>query len=226
MNSELRRYTRKNLRQSRLSRIIQNLTITNWIIIINVAVFLAFYIFLLFKIDITSYLAIQPSFIIHGKYLWTIVTSMFTHIYFSHLVVNMLSLLFIGNFVEKIIGRKRFLAFYLISGILASLFFVILGVLFSQDVPAVGASGAIFGLGGLLMILTPKLPVLVFFIIPMPMWLAMIFLLGILWLVSFAFSIPIGNSAHLGGLLAGIIYGLYLRYKYKRKVKLLNRMLG
>lgn len=222
---DIRKYTRRNLGQSSLKRIIGNLSITNWIIAVNCFIFLAFYIFLALGLDITKYLAIQPSLVIHGKYLWTILTSMFTHVAFAHLLVNMLSLLFIGNFVEKIIGRKRFFYLYIISGVIASLFFVALGILFNEDIPAVGASGAIFGLGGLLMILTPKLRVLVFFIIPMPMWLAMLVLLIGLWLLSLGFGLPIGNTAHLGGLLTGVVYGLYLRQKYKKKVKLLNRML-
>ena len=116
--------------------------------------------------------------------------------------------------------------FYIVSGLVAGLFFVFLSLIFKSDlnIYAVGASGAIFGIGGLLMILTPRLPVLVYFIIPMPMWIAMIFLLGVLWVLSYAAGLPIGNTAHLGGLLAGVIYGLYLKSKYKRKVMALNRM--
>ena len=92
-----------------------------------------------------------------------------------------------------------------------------------MNVYAVGASGAIFGLGGLLAILTPRLPVLVFFVIPMPMWMAMIALLGILWIFSLGLDIPIGNVAHLGGLLLGVAYGLYLKYKYPRKTQMISK---
>lgn len=84
----------------------------------------------------------------------------------AHLLFNMISLFFIGNFVEKIIGRKRFFWFYLISGILAGLFYVILSYFFgvgyigeklfiNPNIFAVGASGAIFALLGLLSLLTP-----------------------------------------------------------------------
>lgn len=224
MNSELRKYTRRNLRQSSLGKIIKSLSITNWIITINILVFIISEILIYLNPEFINYVAIKPSSILQGKYLWTIITSFFMHGSPSHLLVNMLSLFFIGNFVEKLIGRKRFFLFYLVSGIIASLFFVASGLLLNQNDFAVGASGAIFALGGVLMILTPKLPVLVFFIIPMPMWLAMLVLLGVLWAISFAFNVPIGNIAHLGGLLTGVAYGVYLRKKYSRKVQIIGRM--
>lgn len=222
--SSLRNYTKRNLKSSLIERIFRNFSVTNWIILINVLFFLAISLLSVAYKEIIGYIALQPSSIIQGQNLWTILTSMFMHANFSHLFVNMISLLFIGNFIEKLLGKKRFFLFYIISGIIASLFFIAIGLFTSPNSYAVGASGAIFGLGGLLAVLTPKLPVLVFFIIPMPMWLAMIVLLGVLWIISFAFGVPIGNSAHLGGLLAGLIYGFYLRNKYKNKVRLLNRL--
>jgi hypothetical protein len=203
-----------------------NLTITSWIILINIVVFIIVSLLVVQNQNFLDYIALKPSNILQGRNLWTLLTNMFMHGSFSHIFVNMISLFFIGNFVERIIGRKRYFWFYIVSGLAASLFFVFLSLIFriDLDVYAVGASGAIFGIGGLLMILTPRLPVLVFFIIPMPMWLAMIFLLAVLWVLSFVAGLPIGNTAHLGGLLAGIVYGLYLKSKYKRKVMALNRM--
>lgn len=170
--------------------------------------------------------AIQPSYILQGEKLWTIVTSMFMHGSLAHLFVNMLSLLFIGSFLERLIGSKKFLFIYLVAGIVASLAFVFLALAFDQDltIPAVGASGAIFGIGGVLAVLTPKLPVYIMFIpIAMPMWLGIVLLLVVMWLVSAAVGLPIGNTAHLGGFIAGLIYGFYLRIKYKKKVAILDK---
>jgi len=211
-------------------------TYTAWIIAVNVVAFLLFSIFIsIFGEDkAVFYFALQPAAILSGQKLWTFITSMFLHANLTHLFVNMLSLFFIGTFVEKLIGKKRYIALYFGGGLVAGIFFVALAGFFGNSdwgirifgspmTYAVGASGAIFCLGGLLAILTPRMPVLVFFVIPMPMWAAMIGLLGILWLASFAFSANIGNTAHLGGLVLGIAYGLYLKYKYPRKTAMISR---
>jgi len=172
-----------------------------------------------------SWIALMPSAVISGQAVWTFITSMFMHAGFGHLFVNMISLMFIGSFVEKLIGKKRFLWLYFTGGLFAGLLFVVIAAVTRIDlnVYAVGASGAIFALGGILAVLTPKLPVLVFFIIPMPMWAAMGFLMFGIWALSLSFGLPIGNTAHLGGLIVGLGYGFYLRKKYPRKTKMISK---
>jgi len=138
----------------------------------------------------------------------------------------MFSLLFIGNFIEKILGRKRYFIFYLIAGLFAGIFFVLASLILPSDFNtyAVGASGAIFGIVGLLMILTPNLPVYVMFIpIPIKMKYAAPAMLVSLWLISFLGNIPIGNTAHLGGFLVGIVYGFFLKKKYKNKTRYISQ---
>lgn len=204
-------------------------TYTGWIILTCVLSFFLVMLFGFFSADcgstICKNLAIQPEGVLHGFKIWTFITSMFIHGDFNHLLFNMLSLMFIGSFVEKLIGKRRFLTFYFTSGIIAGLLFVLVALLTGIDmnIYAVGASGAIFGLGGLLAILTPKLPVLVFFVIPMPMWAAMIGMLAVLWFLSYATGLPIGNIAHLGGLLTGLAYGSYLKFKYPKKTQMIAR---
>ena len=174
-----------------------------------------------------DYTALKPSNIIQGRHLWTFITSIFLHGGFFHLMANMLSLLFIGSFVEKILGARRLLLFYLISGLFAGLFFVATSYLFfigDVNTYAVGASGALFGLVGLLVLLTPNLPVFVMFIpIPIKMKYAGPGMLVLLWLISLAASLPIGNTAHFGGLVAGVVYGIYLRKRYSKKIKYISR---
>jgi len=134
----------------------------------------------------------------------------------------MFSLLFTGNLVKKIIGKKRFLSFYLLAGLFAGIFFSLISLLIKSNFNSysVGASGALFGLIGLLMILTPNLPVYVMFIpIPIKLKFAAPGMLILLWLISYGGNINIGNTAHLGGFLIGIFYGLYLKKKYKNKSK-------
>jgi len=97
-------------------------------------------------------------------------------------------------------------------------------LIFPSGFGAVGASGAIFGVAGLMVVLTPNIPLYVMFIpIPIKAKYAVPGILLILWMVSIGGNVPIGNTAHLGGLIAGLGYGFYLRNKYKRKVKLIGR---
>jgi len=211
-------------------------TYTSWIILINVVAFIGFFILIstLGEQQAVNILALQPAAVLSGFTIWAFLTSMFLHANLTHLFVNMISLMFIGSFVERLIGNKRFIMLYFVAGLFAGLFFVVLAGLFGNTeigaklfgsplTFAVGASGAIFGLGGLLAVLTPKLKVLLFFIIPMPMWFAMVGMLGILWLLSFSVGLPIGNAAHLGGLLVGVAYGFYLKHKYPRKTAMISK---
>jgi len=156
--------------------------------------------------------------------LWTFFTSMFMHAGLFHLFANMFSLFFIGGLVQKIIGQKRFLYFYLISGLFASLLYIVVEFFSPSGLGAVGASGALFGLVGFLVIITPDLPVYVMLIpIPIKMKYAGPGILVVLWLISRAGNIPIGNSAHFGGLIVGLVYGVYLRKKYKNKTRMIGR---
>lgn len=200
---------------------------TNIIIALNILFFLVAYPMLLItKGSIVDYIAIKPENILNGDYLWTFVTSMFMHGGVFHLFANMFTLFFIGNLVERIIGKKRYVWFYLISGLAASIFFILFSRIFVSDFSAyaVGASGSIFAIAGLLMILTPNLPVFLMFIpIPVKLKYAVPILLIGLWLISITGAIGIGNTAHLGGLIAGLFYGAYLKNKYPKKVLMLNR---
>ena len=209
-------------------------SVNTWIILVNVICWFAILIIYSINPDFLKYFALQPMAIIHGKYLWTIFTSIFSHILFWHIFANMVTLSFIGGFIQRILGQKRFLYFYLISGIFASLLFILLSILFGNselgaklfgnpEIFALGASGAIFGLAGLMTLLIPRMKVLVFFIIPMPIWMAMVFFLGFFWFLSAFAGLPIGNSAHFGGFLVGIVYGIYLKNKYPRKTEMLNK---
>src|SRR3954471_7738333 len=88
--------------------------------------------------------ALIPAMVAQGE-AWRLVTSAFLHSGFVHLGMNMLSLYFLGSFAEISFGRSRFLALYLISGIGGGLAYLYFGPF---NAPAVGASGAIFGLLG------------------------------------------------------------------------------
>jgi len=135
---------------------------------------------------------------------WTIVTSLFIHADFFHIFANMLTLFFFGTYLLRLIGEGRFWFVYFGGGILGSILFLLLAPHLSI---AVGASGAIFALGGALAIMRPQLRVFIFPIpVPLPLWVAVI---GGFLIISF---LPfIAWQAHLGGLIFGLIAGYLFR---------------
>lgn len=215
-----------NKRKKNFWSLFGNLNLTYKLIIVNVVAFIVFWVLIGLKVIGLQDVALRPYNFLHGKYIWTLITSMFMHAGFFHIFFNMISLFFVGIVIERIIGRKRYLWFYLISGIFAGLFFIFSAYVFQLQMSsyAVGASGAIFGLLGLLIFLIPNQPVYIMFIpIPIKMKYAAPGMLILLWLISIAGNVPIGNMAHLGGLVSGVIYGIYLRRKFPNKIKYISR---
>ncbi len=206
---------------------LKSLSVNTSLILINIVFFIIIFPLLSLKIIPVEYIAIKPNNILAGKYLWTFLTSMFMHGGLFHIFANMLSLFFVGSLTEKIIGAKRYLYLYLGSGLFAGLFFVIVSkFVFLGDVNtfAVGSSGAIFGIVGFLMLITPDLPVYLMFIpIPIKMKYAAPGILVVLWLISIEGNIPIGNTAHLGGLILGVVYGFYLKKKFPNKINMIKK---
>lgn len=144
---------------------------------------------------------------------WTIITNLFVHAGLWHILANMLTFYFFGRFLISLIGTRNMLIIYFIGGIVGNLFFFLLG---PQYAVAVGASGAVFALGGTLTVLTPKLKVIVFPIpAPIPLWAAIIGGFIILSLISIIPGIAIAWQAHLGGLVLGLLAGYYFRKKIR-----------
>lgn len=234
-------YYKINNSRNRVLQWLSSLSMVGWIILINVLVFVVELTWVALSCTDAGcmafdYFALNAGYILQGKYLWTIITHMFSHVYFLHLFVNMFALFSIGGLTERIIGRKRFFWFYVISGIFAGLLSVFLAGFFgygffervfgSPDVFMIGASGAIFAVAGLLAVLLPKLKFGIMFVpfFSLPACIMIPGVLFVIWALSIIFNWPVGNVAHFGGLLAGVIYGSYLKLKYKKKVVMLQRM--
>lgn len=152
---------------------------------------------------------------------WTIVTSIFSHDPFNvmHVFLNSIVLLFFGQSVERLIGTKRFTYLFLGAGAIAGVAEVLfMKLLFNANVSALGASGALQGVLGTLVVLAPTLTVLVFFVIPAPLWaLAILYvLLDVAGVLSGGTGVA--NVAHLAGLAVGLAYGYSLRRKGLRAV--------
>ncbi len=176
------------------------LTPVGFLIILNLILFIA----TLISRDLIFLLGLQPVSFLQQP--WTIVTSIFIHAGLWHIIANMLTLYFFGTYLYRLIGEGKLLILYFGGGILGNILFILLGPPFSI---AVGASGAIFALGGALTMMRPKLKVFIFPIpAPIPLWVAVIGGFVILSFVPF-----VAWQAHLGGLVFGLIAGYFFKKK-------------
>ena len=154
-----------------------------------------------------AYGAKENNLIIQGQY-WRFVTPIFLHANLLHIALNMLNLVVLGIFLERLVGHLRFLLIYFVTGtasIIASFYFM------PQEI-SVGASGAIFGLVG-------AYSIFVFMHrrafrnggIPALLWLIVV----IVGNLSIGFFVPnVDNYAHVGGLLTGCLLGWWFTPLY------------
>ena len=142
---------------------------------------------------------------------WQFLTAIFLHGSITHLFYNLFALILFGFILERIIGSKKFLFLFLVSGILANI------ISFSFYPSSLGASGAIMAIIGTLAILRPTMIVWTFNL-PMPMAIA-----AIIWIAGSIMGVfgfgdqSVGYIAHLTGLTIGILYGIFLRIRYPQK---------
>jgi membrane associated rhomboid family serine protease len=143
--------------------------------------------------------------------LWQVVTYMFLHGPWFHLLLNMFLLFMIGPETERGMGSHQFFVLYFVSGILGGLGWLIISAARHPGALCVGASGAIFGIIGAFAALYPQrdVTILLFFIIPLRLkaWMLGVGLgaLELLFLVSHPEG-TVANAAHLAGGLAGYVY--------------------
>ena len=135
---------------------------------------------------------------------WRLTGSMFLHIGFVHLLVNMFTLLSIGSTLEKYFGTSRYMALYALAGIGGSL-----ASAFTRNILAAGASGAIFGLCGCAAYLGYRYSKEIPARLRKQLAGGMISCIGYNLLYGFISS-GIDNSAHIGGLIVGVIYALFI----------------
>ena len=156
---------------------------------------------------------------------WRFITPMFVHLDILHLVMNMFSLLILGPFVEKLYGSAKFVVFYVVTGVAGvmgsylalrpSLARGLLGsfIFKSVDAPSAGASGALFGLVGVLFVFGIK------YRRELPEGFRRVFGTGLLPIIFINLFIGflgrsfISNAAHLAGLFAGALLALFIDYR-------------
>ena len=149
----------------------------------------------------------------------TLITSMFMHGGLAHIFGNMLFLWIFGDNIEDRMGHVRYLIFYLVCGILASLAHVVTSIMFSTNpnsllIPSLGASGAISGVLGAYILLHPhrRVTVLLFrFLTDVPayvaigIWFAFQLVSGLGLLGGGSQQGGVAYAAHIGGFVAGIV---------------------
>ena len=153
---------------------------------------------------------------------WTIITSVFMHANIWHILMNMLALYFLGRFLCMLVGEKWFSIIFLAGGLMGSFFCLLFSTFLNTEwITIIGASGAVFAIAGALGLLAPHVRVLLFFMIPMPLWIAIVILCVFLILVpisSVNSLLNIAWQAHLGGLITGLAAGYYLRKRGPRRI--------
>lgn len=156
---------------------------------------------------------------------WRLIAPMFLHVNLIHLLINMYSLMMVGPFVEKLYGSAKFVVFWILTGIggLVASYLTVRPELAtgamarfifkSQDFPSAGASGALFGLVGVLFVFGIK------FRNELPIGFKRAFGTGLLPIIfinlfiGFLGSRFIDNAAHLGGLVSGALLALGVDYQ-------------
>ena len=165
--------------------------------------------------DLLHWQANNANAVLYGGEWWRVVTAMFVHVGIIHLATNMWCLWNLGLLGEPLSGAFGVLAAYVLSGAAGNLLSVAASLYFQTDSVGAGASGAVFGIAGVLIVLlkSPRLP------IP-PKELSglrkyVIYFAAINFVIGFGSlavgsAVKIDNMAHLGGFLGGIVFALPL----------------
>lgn len=157
--------------------------------------------------------------VVQGGQWWRVVTSMFVHMGMAHIGLNMVSLASL-YVVEWLLGSAMFLTTYVVSGVVGNLVTLLLS---SHQEIAAGASGAIFGIFGVALYMSLK------GILTKAARNQLLIILVINLVYGFS-STNIGNSAHIGGLIAGVVLaaGFVARpqIKYAKSIRYLSVILA
>ncbi len=193
------------------------------LIIANAFVYLFQYYFSNFPPDaITWIYGSIPQEIVNGSHIATLISSIFTHSDIFHLAGNLLYLYIFGDNVEEQLGTILFLLVYLMLGLTASVFSVLLNP--TSIIPHIGASGAITGIMGLYLVLFPKNKLKVFFLGTIRDLDAFLFLgfWVLMQLINFliVFGSDVGGvdyTAHLVGFTLGVSTAMIIKYQNRKK---------
>ena len=210
LREETERVAEEETRQSAEADAVMNLSTSNLyvtygIIGINLLVFIAMAVtgVPLFEptgLDVIKWGGNYGPLTVSGEW-WRLLTNVFVHIGLIHVAFNMYALYMVGIYLEPMLGKLRYTVAYICTGIIASL----VSLMWHSDNPtaSAGASGAIFGLYGVFLALLSTS------LIPKKVRVALLQSIGIFVVYNLVYGLKSGvdNSAHLGGLVSGLIIG-------------------
>lgn len=156
---------------------------------------------------------LQPILFVKGHYFWQLLTYMFMHGSWSHLLGNMIGLLFFGLYIERQMGSKEFLLFYLVCGLFCGAASLAIYVAAGYwQVLLVGASGAIYAVLLLFAVIFPRSTVFIMGLIPVPAPILVAIYAGIaVFEQFFGMNQGVAHMTHLSGFAAAWIFCL-VRY--------------
>jgi len=189
--------------------------------------------------QMTMLLGLTPVQVLENLSVYQLVTYMFLHGGFFHILINMFVLWMFGSEIELTWGTKRFFKYYLLTGIAGGIFTVMFQP--SSPVPTIGASGAIYGLLVAYAVMFPNRTIYLYFLIPLKVKYAVAIFVVLEFMATLSANPDgIGHLAHLGGAVVGFIYikldwrlkklfgwlsprRYYERLRYKQKSNKINK---
>jgi membrane associated rhomboid family serine protease len=179
-----------------------------WLLISNIAVFVLSYLARGTELgQIFRFLALTPAAVVHNLQVYQLVTYLFLHGGFWHLIVNMFTLWMFGAGLEQDWGTRRFLKYYFLCGIGAGICDVTVNALIGNwGTSTIGASGAIYGLLLAFGVMYPNQVILMSFLFPIKAKYFVMIYGAIALLSSLNVNSGVSDIAHLGGMLFGLIY--------------------
>jgi membrane associated rhomboid family serine protease len=184
------------------------------IIVINVAVFLTVNVIgNLSHLSLLEYLALPIGGAAFLYKFWTLFTYMFTHAGLGHIFWNMVTFYFMSQIFFTIMGQKKLLYLYVMSGICGGALVLLLGMLFPASLGhgiLIGASAAVMGVGAVMAVYSPNYRVYPFGVFEISYKYFYLIIFVISTIIDLADNTG-GKISHMGGALFGVVYGYYLK---------------
>lgn len=156
--------------------------------------------------------ALQTLAVVKGLEYWRLLTAQYLHASVLHLALNMIALHFLGRPLERMWSARKFFAVYTACGLAGNIFFAVLGAkgVIDPRQAAVGASGSIYGLLGIVAVLFPRAEVYVYYLFPVKIRVAALVLGAIAFMSVIERGSNYGGEAcHLAGLAFGVWWALH-----------------